>query len=185
MNGYQIAGTSLNRKRVDNDFYATPEKATEALMAAEKFDGAIWECACGDGAMVKVLLKYNPVVATDLVNRGYGNGEVDFLTTNQIVENVVTNPPFNLFQEFAEHALKIAQKKVALFGKLQALEGQRRATFMQNSPLKTVYVFKKRVNPLRNGSAVDEKGNPWSSTMAFAWFVWEIDYQGKPQICWI
>jgi hypothetical protein len=61
----------------------------------------------------------------------------------------------------------------------------KRATFMQNSPLRTVYVFKARQNPLRNGSPVDENGKRWASTMAFAWFVWEVGYAGKPTIEWI
>jgi len=96
----------------------------------------------------------------------------------------VTNPPFNLFQEFAEKALQVSNK-VILFGKLQALEGQKRATFLEKSPLKTVYVFKKRINPLRNGSLVDENGKKWCSTMAFAWYVWEKGYAGEPIIKWI
>ena len=98
---------------------------------------------------------------------------------------MITNPPFNLFQEFAEKALYEANKKVALFGKLQALEGNKRATFLQTTPLKTVYVFKKRINPLRNGNPLDENGKKWCSTMAFAWYVWEKGYEGKPQIEWI
>lgn len=35
----------------------------------------------------------------------------------------------------------------------------------ENTPIKTIYVFSKRVNPMRNGSEVDEKGKPWASTM--------------------
>lgn len=50
---------------------------------------------------------------------------------------------------------------------------------------KAVYVFSKRVNPLRNGLEVDENGKPWSSTMCFAWFVWEHGYTGEPCIRWI
>ena len=54
-----------------------------------------------------------------------------------------------------------------------------------NSPLKYVYVFSKRVNPLRNGEPTDEKGKPWASTMCFAWFVWEKNYEGEPIIRWL
>lgn len=101
-------------------------------------------------------------------------------------ETVITNPPFSLFQEFVDKALKIASKKVIMFGKLQALEGQKRATFLERTPLRTVYVFKKRQQPMRNGKEFDEKtGKKMSSTMAFAWFVWKIGYTGKPQIEWI
>ena len=185
MKGFQLAGTSLKRERVKDDFYATPECATKSLMEKEVFIGNVWECACGDGMMSRVIEKYNTTISTDLVYRGYGKGEVNFLEQNDIVDNIVTNPPFKLFQEFAEQALLLSKNKVALFGKLQALEGQKRATFLESSPLKIVYVFKKRVNPLRNGSPVDENGKPWASTMAFAWYVWEKSYNGKPQIQWI
>ena len=194
MKGHSIAGMSTTRDRVEDDFYATPENSIEALLEVEKFEGSIWECACGDGAISKVLKKHNyRVISSDLIDRGYGDKVgINFLSsqTNKeigydIYDNIVTNPPFNLFQEFAEQSLREANKKVALFGKLQALEGQKRATFLQNSPLRTVYVFKARQNPLRNGSPVDENGKPWASTMAFAWFVWEIGYTGKPTIEWI
>lgn len=183
MKGHQIAGTSENRERVENDYYATPEGSTKALLAVEEVIYPAWEPACGEGHISKLLTV--DVFSTDLIERGYGLVG-DFLQTeNYNFETIITNPPFNLFQEFAEHALKLAKKKVILFGKLQALEGMKRATFMQKSPLKTVYVFKARQNPLRNGSAVDENGKPWASTMAFAWFVWEIGYEGDPIIKWI
>ena len=187
----KLAGGNPARGRVDDDFYATPNEATEALFGAEKFDGNVWEPACGDGMMSEVIKKYNQVVSSDLVDREYGRVGIDFLKTNNrdsgydIYDNVITNPPFILFQEFAEKALYEANKKVALFGKLQALEGMKRATFLQTTPLKTVYVFKKRINPMRNGKDCDENGKKWASTMAFAWYVWEKGYRGDPTIKWI
>ena len=63
-----------------------------------------------------------------------------------------------------------------MFAKIQLLEGQGRRKMWEDTPLKKVYVFAKRVNPMRNGSEVDEKGKPWSSTMCFAWLVWERNY---------
>jgi len=186
MNGHSIAGMSTIRERVENDFYATPEESTKALFAVEEIVYPVLEPACGQGHIAKLLDIEKGVSATDLIPRGYGQGDIDFLTsTFHPYATVITNPPFNLFQEFAERALQIATHKVILFGKLQALEGKKRATFMQNSPLRTVYIFKSRQNPLRNGSPVDENGKPWASTMAFAWFVWEKGYIGKPTIEWI
>ena len=185
MKGHSIAGMSATRDRVEDDFYATPEGTTRALLAVEEIVYPAWEPACGQGHISK-LLDGGLVFSSDLVDRGYGVVK-DFLEDDgeSSAETIITNPPFSLFQEFAEKGLKVAGKKVILFGKLQALEGSKRATFMQNSPLKTVYVFKKRQNPLRNGSPVDENGKPWASTMAFAWFVWEIGYTGEPIIKWI
>ncbi len=182
MDGHSLAGTSEWRERVDNDYYATPQSATEAILATKEVVYPAWESACGEGHIAKLLT--GEVYSSDLIDRGFGE-VADFLQTEKKVATIITNPPFNLFQEFAEHALKNATHKVILFGKLQALEGKKRATFMQNSPLKTVYVFKSRQNPLRNGSPTDENGKPWASTMAFAWYVWEIGYEGDPIIKWL
>ena len=202
MKGHQIAGTSLNRERIEDDFYATPEESTKALLAVEGLLYPVLEPACGAGHISRLIGRDDGsgdyVISSDLIDRGYGCKNVDFLADdfmkNMInlginiyaIKTIITNPPFSLFQEFAEKGLSFHNvKKVILFGKLQALEGQRRATFMENSPLRTVYVFKSRQNPLRNGSPVDEKGKPWASTMAFAWFVWEKGYTGETIIKWI
>jgi hypothetical protein len=187
LNGHSLAGTSTTRERVQDDFYATPEESTLALLAVENIVYPALEPACGAGHIAR-LLKDGQVTATDLVYRGYGTGGLDFLVGDffkDSVATIITNPPFNLFQEFAEKALSVATNKVILFGKLQALEGKKRATWMQSSPLRTVYVFKGRQNPLRDGNPLNENGKPWSNTMAFAWFVWEIGYSGKPTIEWL
>jgi hypothetical protein len=189
MQGGNIAGGNPARGRVENDYYATPDEATLALLAVDEIIYPALEPACGEGHISK-LLGWN-TFSFDLVDRGFGNVRSwDFLDNNTLFHSteyntVITNPPFNLFQEFVEKALKVSNKKVIMFGKLQALEGNKRATFLQTTPLKTVYVFKKRINPMRNGKDCDENGKKWCSTMAFAWYVWEKGYTGKPQIEWI
>lgn len=188
-NGGKLAGGNPARGRMENDFYATHPDSTKALLEVEEIIYPAWEPACGEGHIAK-LIDDPSLVKTDLVYRGFGRGEVDFLTTAEFDDyefrTIITNPPFNLFQEFVEKALKVATNKVIMFGKLQALEGQKRATFLQKTPLRTVYVFKKRQQPMRNGKCNDEEtGKKMSSTMAFAWFVWEIGYTGKPTIEWI
>lgn len=186
--GNKIAGANPSRGRVENDYYATHPDSTKALLEVEEIVYPALEPACGEGHISK-LLDPSRTDSFDLVDRGYGIPDCDFLVTEYLgeYETVITNPPFEFFQEFAERALSIAKSKVIMFGKLQALEGIKRATFMENSPLKTVYVFKKRQQPLRNGSEIDElTGKKMaSSTMAFAWFVWEIGHEGEPVIKWI
>lgn len=114
-------------------------------------------------------------------------GGVDFLHHNygRQFDNVITNPPFKLAKEFIKRALEVSKGKVIMFAKIQLLEGQERREMFENTPLKYVYVFSKRVNPMRNGEELDEKGKPWSSTMCFAWFVWEHEYEGEPIIRWL
>ena len=187
--GGKLAGGNPARGRAENDFYATHPDSTKALLEVEEIIYPALEPACGEGHISK-LLDIMDTRSTDLIDRGYGLSGVDFLTEDlrdyANFNTVITNPPFNLFQEFVEKALKIATKKVIMFGKLQALEGIKRATFLQKTPLRTVYVFKKRQQPMRNGKENDEiTGKKMSSTMAFAWFVWEIGYTGKPTIEWL
>ena len=193
--GTNLVGMSTTRDRVDNDFYATPRNAIEAILNEVKLNGSILEPAAGQGHISKLLKEYYPyseIVSTDLIQREerFGipiQGGVDFLTHefNRKFDNVITNPPFNLAQEFIERSLQLSNDKVIMFAKIQLLEGNKRRELFDNTPLKYVYVFSKRVNPLRNGEELDENGKPWSSTMCFAWFVWEHDYEGEPIIRWL
>lgn len=190
LSGSSLAGGTPMRGRVKNDYYATPPESTQALLNVLELNGSILEPACGEGHISEVLKNNYPnseVVSTDLIDRGYGEGEINFLehTYDRTFTNVITNPPFKYMREFVEKSLEISTDKVIMFGKIQFLEGQRRKEFLENSPLKYVYVFSERQNPMRNGSPVDENGKKWSSTMCFAWYVWEKGYQGEPIVRWI
>ena len=105
------------RRRADlagPDFYPTPTWATRALIKHEKFQGTIWEPACGDGAMAHVLEQTGcRIISSDLHDRGYGKPGVDFLDAQDEVDNVVTNPPYNCAEQFVETALRIAKWKCA------------------------------------------------------------------------
>lgn len=186
MNNSQITARSLagsSTGRTQDDYYPTPRDAITALLDREKFEGSIWENSCGDGAICRVLAEYgyHDVIATDLVDRGYGIGNHDFITSDLRADNVVMNPPFAMAQEFVELSLARTTGKVAMLGKLVFLEGQKRKLFFAATPLARVYVFSKRVSFYRGG----EKGNYSTSTMAFAWFVFEHGYMGEPVVRWL
>lgn len=189
LKGTNLSGTSTTRERVKDDYYATPYESTEALLKVETFDD-VWECAVGGGHIAEVLGKQGiHVFGSDIVDRGYPNTKIiDFLETKYTWHgDIITNPPYSLAQEFLENAINAIEEgnKVALFLKIQFLEGKKRKEMFKKYPPKTIYVFSERQNPLRNGSPVDEKGKPWSSTMCFTWFVWEKGFQGNPIIKWI
>lgn len=187
LTGTSLAGTSVSRDRVEEDYYATPPESTQALLDLEEFEGDVLEPCCGEGHMSEVLKKNGfKVVSTDLIDRGYGEGVKDFLKDDfQTYDNIITNPPYKYAKEFIEKGLEVTTGKVAMFCKIQLLEGVARRKMFKETPLKTVYVFTKRQNPWRNGSPVDENGKKWASTMCFAWFVWEHGYKGEPTIKWI
>ena len=195
MKGHSIAGMSTERERVKDDYYATPPEATRELL--KNFDlclcNTFLEPSCGEGHIseeIKSFFKINSdeiVYSQDLIDRGYGIGGIDFLKFNpsEKYDCVITNPPFKLAKEFIEKGLKISNKYVIMFAKIQLLEGIGRKELFEKNPPKYIYVFRNRINPLRNGNPLDEKGKPWASTMCFAWFVWEIGFNGEPTIRWL
>lgn len=81
------------------DWFRTPAWATEALLAREKFPGAVWECAAGDGAMVDpIAAAGHRVVATDIHPRRPDVLAADFLATAALpagVESIITNSAFH------------------------------------------------------------------------------------------
>lgn len=186
---YKTLGASNHTKseRHRYDYYATEPKAMELLLEEEQFAPVVWECACGEGHLARVLEKAGyEVVATDLIYRGYGNTRpVDFLkeTLEGFDGDIITNPPYKFALEFVQRALESVRqgRKVAMFLKLQFLEGRARKQFFKKNPPKVVYVSSSRLLCAMNG----EFGKIQSSAVAYAWFVWEKGFQGDPIIKWI
>lgn len=85
-------------ERQQHDYYATEPKAMELLLAEEVFAPVIWECACGEGHLSKVLAAHGyEVISTDLIYRGFGDPEpLDFLkeTLEDFEGDIITNPPY-------------------------------------------------------------------------------------------
>lgn len=183
------AGNHFEGERATDDYYATPSDAVELLLKHEKFSKNIWECACGGGHISKVLLNhgYN-VHSTDLVYRGFGEKEpCDFLScpVEKFDGDIITNPPYKYALEFVDKAVNTVSDghKVAMFLRLQFLEGKRRGKFFEKYPPSRVYVSTGRFACAKNGDfeAIKKLGG----AMALAWFVWDKDYKGEPIIRWM
>jgi len=170
--------------RVDKDYYATNPSAIDDLFKVEKFDDHIWECACGEGHLSKRMVDLGKTVrSTDLVDRGYGDQFLDFLTCDiPTTGDIITNPPYKYAVEFAKKALELTNNKVAMFLKLTFLEGQGRVPFFKKYPPKKIWVYSFRQSVARNGEA--EMFNK-SSAVCYAWFIWEKGFVGAPEIGWI
>lgn len=181
---YARAQTDDPANREEHDFYPTHPSATRALLSVERFEGAIWEPACGEGDITRVLEEAGyEVHSSDLIDRGFGDVGVDFLRQfRSRAPNIVTNPPFKLAMPFVNASLQHASGKVAMFLRLAFLEGQRRGPWFQRTPLKRVWVMSSRVPMQRARLAnADDSGG----VLAFAWFVWERGYEGEPTIGWL
>ena len=163
------------------DFYPTPAWATFALIENENFEGDIWECACGNGAMAKVLEETGcHVRSSDLHDRGFGEVGVDFTEATDHVDNIVTNPPFNSAEAFVARGTKLARKKFALLLRLAFLEGANRArTIYSECPPSRLWVFSERITFYPVGA--ERKG---TGTTAYAWFVWDKDAPSGTELRW-
>ena len=168
------------------DYYPTHPKVTEALLKREIFDGSIWENACGEGYMSKVIkdFGYN-VFSSDIIDRGYGEGGVDFLNDDVIkrfgkYDNIITNPPFKHFDKFVVQSKKVATKKIAMLGKTQYLQGVKRFQIFTDKkfPLKTIYQFGGRFSFQKN--TIEQMSN--LGMIPYAWYIFEKGYKGKTNI---
>jgi hypothetical protein len=172
-------------ERESNDFYATDPKALELLLDEEKFDLYVWECACGKGHLSEVLKKRGYIVkSTDLIDRGYGEGNVDFLQTHEIHNgDIITNPPYKYAQQFVEHALNIVPEgqRVAMFLKLTFLESKNRREMFDQYPPEYIYVSSSRLQCALGGDFETYKGG---NAVAYGWFIWRKGFKGEPKVRW-
>ena len=196
--------------REENDFYATDPRSIDDLVATGLLDflragdydtgvspGVVWEPACGQGHMCNRLrdLGFN-VFATDLVDRGCAGASVlDFLgiealnvdVTGKNIRAIVTNPPYKYCTEFVERSLDVLSGGgidggvVCMFLKLTTLEGADRYwRLWSKKGLRYVYVYSHRIECAKNGVF----GAGAGSAVCYAWFIWEIGYEGEPVLRW-
>jgi len=102
------------------------------------------------------------------MNRGYGKPHVDFLRQTFRVPNIITNPPFYHHSPliFAEHALRLATRKVAMVFPTYEFWNDSLPRFMRTHPPKTIYLFPWRTHCIAAGS--NRK-----SAVQLCWFVWD------------
>ena len=120
-----------------------------ALLSVETFEGPIWEPACGDGAISKVLEAAGyRVISTDLVDRGYGCGGQDFLKSETpLGKTIITNPPYGthgLGDAFVRRALIHTRKtggSVAMLLNLRSLCNPDRTPRFQRCPPTALYAL--------------------------------------------
>lgn len=168
--GVMLAGG--NGARRAHDFYPTPAECTEALLAREASAlhgcGWVWEPACGDGAITRVLERWRfKVWSSDLIDRGCGAGGHDFLQARAApmdAKAIVTNPPFALAEQFIRHALGALQiEYMALLLKATYWHAASRYALWCDFPPQMLY-------PLTWRPDFDGRGAP---TMDVMWCVWD------------
>ena len=186
------ASNHTEDERSKNDFYATPPLAVKHLLEVETFNKNIWEPACGMHHISDILEEngYN-VFCSDIIDMKHRNICImDFLKVEPISKNIwhgdiITNPPFKYATEFVQQALDLVEDgaKVAMFLKLQFLEGTKRMKLFKENPPKIIYVASRRYGCSKTGE-FNENGNT-GSAICYAWYIWEKGFKGNPIIKWI
>jgi hypothetical protein len=118
-----------------------------------------------------------------LINRGYGIGEVDFINSpppSSDITAIVTNPPFNLAEQFIRHAILDLQiPYCALLLKATYWHAKSRISLFKECPPAVIYPLTWRLDFMN-------RGRP---TMECSWIVWDRSRVGtkyelleKPQV---
>ena len=204
--GNKLAGGNPKKDRVENDFYATDPKAVYELLKSYSFDGVeVLEPCVGQGHIAKAIKDFytnkRNITGVDIVERGYPNTIVhDFLTwePGRKFEAIITNPPYSLATEFVKKGISLltdetentCNGQMAMFLKIQFLEGQKRKELFDKFPPKYIFVFRNRMATWNDGKEFDVDENTgkkkrWATTICHAWFVWEKGFCGDPVIKWL
>lgn len=163
-------------------FYTTPAWVTECLLGEILTrPGSIWEPACGDRQMVRVLTPHFLVLGTDIRVK-----EADFLKSNALphsaVRGIVTNPPYDLAEEFCAHALQLTRPTrgfVAMLLRCDFDHAKSRAYLFRDCPAWS----KKLVLTRRIVWFVEADGKPKASpSFNHAWFLWSHTHDGPPTL---
>lgn len=175
--------------RIPNEFYPTPPEATRALLSVETFDGDIWEPACGDGRIAKVLGDHgHAVIATDLHAYGAGASGVDFLAeTRPRAKHIVTNPPYGwgLADRFVRRALALTRQtggKVAMLLNMASLCHPRRTDEWKRTPPARIYAIDDIV------CWAEDRYGPAPRHFTkhrYIWAVWTPEHTGPSSFWWL
>jgi len=172
-----------------NDLYETPAVAVHALLANDNVPMSVWEPACGPGAIARVLRGAGRrVLATDLVDYASPDQDHfgwDFLLERQLppgIDAIITNPPFKNGNEFVVRALEVCPRVYMLL-RLAFIESARRSAILDGGHLSRVLVFSNRLPMMhRAGQGITAVDKQTSSSMAFAWFIWDRAHKGPTEL---
>lgn len=155
--------------RKERDAYETPEWVTLALVEHIEY-GHLWEPAAGGGKMVRALETSEFAVAASDIETG-----TDFLKTDHMMNGsdaIVTNPPYELAQEFIEHALALRAKQVAMLLRTDFDHAKTRRHLFSDPRFAKKIVLTRRIKWFE-----DSKGQP---SFNHAWFIWDWKHSGPP-----
>jgi hypothetical protein len=165
-------------------FYVEPTWCSVRLFETETFIGAIEDHCCGIGRIPEAALRAGyKTFASDIIDRGYPHLDtvVDFFQCERRIENLVSNPPFDVCDAFVRHALKLTTRKVAVIWLARRLNAAR---WLQETPLACVYLPTPRPS-MPPGRVILAGEKPGGGTQDFVWLIFSHGHVGPPAMHWL
>lgn len=187
------ASNHTEKERETDDFYATDPVAIDLLCDYPyvELPQGVWEPSCGSGCLSERLRQRGyHVVSTDLIDRGYGLGGVNFFEQKEMPEGctaIVTNPPYKYATEYVLHALRLLPTDglLCLFLKTTFAEGKERyQRIFGVTPPALVLQCSERVLCAKNAD-FDGMIAGGGSAVSYAWWVWRKGWSGQTTLDWI
>lgn len=179
------------------DFYVDEEGCTEALLAAERFVGNVFDPCAGSGNIVRVLERHKiKVYSSDIVERREGQTWIhDFIDPSPRlcyppIDNIIFNPPFKKGTlEFIRRALKVARHKVAMLAPVPFLFSFERpgryAFFTEEARPKTILFFSSRPSMPPGAMLAEGIMKATGGKEDYVYIVWDSTHLGPTTCNWI
>lgn len=167
--GSKYASKKPKDKSRKGELFHTPMSLTRELLKVQTFQNVL-EPANGKGAISKVLKKIGVKVTTGDIIQGN-----DFFNMEGCWNgDIVTNPPFSLWDRFVEKAKSLGPNRICFIGRVNYFGTHGRNINGIWNNLKIVYVFDRMV----------DYQTPYRRDGLFhvGWFIWEKNYNGEPEI---
>jgi hypothetical protein len=174
-------------QRHANDFYIEPAWTDRRLFEVEFWghsNESVHDPACGIGTVVHAAREQGlKASGADIVDRGAGFPVRDFLASSiELHDNIVTNPPYGLFREFTEAALRRVRYTVCLLVPVARLNAAR--WLADIDCLRCIWLLTPRPS-MPPGEVVQSGGKVGGGKADYCWLVFDKGYRGEPFLQWM
>lgn len=185
-----VKGAAEFYERQPASWYVEKPEVIDALLAHEVFAGDVLDPAAGTGNIPEAFVRAGKqracIISSDIVQRGYHltMGTRDFLGWTRPIDNVVTNPPYEILDPFILHALSLVTNKAAFLVPLARLEGGRRFEKIYSlGELARIYLFVNRQSIPPGDVEIEAKGGK----VAYCWLVFDKSHprHAPPATVWL
>ncbi len=169
-------------QREEHEHYVEPAWCSRRLFDVETFIGAIDDPFCGFGMIPRSAANAgHDITSSDIVDRGYGHGDIDFFESTWTQDNIVSNPPFDQFRRAAEHALTLSSRKVAMIWLVRTLPAAR---WLRDTPLVRIWFLTPRPS-MPPGHTIMAGKKPGGGKQDFCWLVWDKAQTVPATVGWL